>query len=325
MSSHAKEDGRYFEEEIKCSMDVLPSICGLDRLSSVDGYPSARCELDGGLVFEEGKLFELFEVQMLQSVKMTFRDTFLGHECVGRGPGLSAKKRRPSKLVPSRPITTVGVLIYDSEVTGVHISVLKKDMDKLLQENGDLHRELELYKERVLKLDDMLEKRTGELKKLVHTVEELTERFEKSDQRLEMQQIELIEQKVCMREFCLSLQMIEPSLPSFIQTTTTGEYCKQFWILRKHQRNLITITKPYIHSIIKASTEAGIVSRNIGKCAIKCSIPNHDCASGFYKALLVRVGKSPHVLRFFLQILLNEFETGPCRQLCIRMLDELSD
>ena len=191
-------------------------------------------------------------------------------------------------------------------------SVLESVIDQLLQKYSDL-------KTQVLGLHEMLGKRTAQLKSVVINIEELKEKAKESDQRVEMQQNDLVEYKISMQEFCLSF---DSSLPHQEPMPT----CKQFWILRKHQKNLTVLTKPYIDGIIIASTEGGLVSKHIGKCAVNYSIPapGHDCAGGFYKAPLVTVGNSPHTLEVFLQMMLNNFDGEPLRRLCKRMLVELN-
>ena len=188
-------------------------------------------------------------------------------------------------------------------------SVLESVIDQLLQKNSDL-------KTQVLGLHETLGKRTAQLKSVVISIEELKEKAKESDQRVETQQNDLVEYKISMQEFYLSF---DSSLPHQEPMPT----CKQFWILRKHQKNLMVLTKPFIYGIIIASTEGGLVSTNIGKCAVNCSIPGHDCAGGFYKALLVTVGNSPHMLEVFLQMMLNNFDGQPLGRLCKRMLVEL--
>ena len=210
-----------------------------------------------------------------------------------------------------------GVAIWCSELFFENES-LKRENDRL---KTALRQNSKLYQSHVTELHDKLEKRNVQVKELVNTIDELKEKSEETDQRIEIQQNDLKEQQICMHEFFLSLQ-----LPECVQTPTVGKNSKQFWVLRKHQRDLTALTKPNINAIIKASVEAGIVSRNIGRCATKkCSIPNHNCTSGFYKALLVNVSDSPHILKKFLQMMVDKFEFEPGGQLCLKMLNEVNE
>jgi hypothetical protein len=194
----------------------------------------------------------------------------------------------------------------------------------LLKEKHTLKKKLEQSEKRCLYLGDLLNKRDKQMEELLDTNDELRERCEENDQRIEVQQNDLKEQQIVLQEFFLSLQFSNMPFkgPDNFQVATMGESTKHLWVLRRHQRNLASITKPLIKKIIRASTEAGIVSKNIGRCACKCSIASHDCASGFYKALLVSVGTSPCVLETFLQMMLDEFESEPCSRLCSQMLEE---
>lgn len=189
---------------------------------------------------------------------------------------------------------------------------------KLASENEKLHQENKALQNQVIELKCKVVKQTQQLKETINTVGKLKEKYEEHNQRNEIQRNDLKDHQISMYEFFLSLQLPKPLFPAIFENS------KQFWVLRKHQRNLIALTKPYIDTIIIASVEAGIVSRNIGRCATKkCSIPNHDCTSGFYKALLVNVSDSPHILEKFLQMMVDKFESEPGGQLCVRMLKEL--
>ena len=198
-------------------------------------------------------------------------------------------------------------------------------IDKLLKEKQTLEKKLEESENRCFYLGDLLDKRNKQMEELLDTNDELKERCEENDQRLEVQQNDLKEQQIVLQEFFLSLQFSNMPFkaPDNFQVATMGESTKHLWVLRRHQRNLASMTKPLIKRIIRASTEAGIVSKNIGRCASKCSIASHDCASGFYKALLVSVGTSPRVLEIFLQMMLDEFESEPCSRLCSQILEEV--
>ena len=185
-------------------------------------------------------------------------------------------------------------------------------------------RKLELTENRALHLESLLDKRNIQIEELLDINDELKERCEENDQRIEATQNDLKEHQIVLHEF-FQVSKMPFELPDIFQEAAATNFPKHLWILRRHQRNLVSITKPHIQKIIKVSSEAGIVSKIIGKCATNCSIPNHDCASGFYRALLVSVGDSPRVLEIFLQMMLDEFQSEPCSRLCSQMLHEVNE
>lgn len=156
-------------------------------------------------------------------------------------------------------------------------------------------------------------------------VNALEVKSDQNERRLEFQRNELKQQHVTMQECFIGRQIgVSPSQLCFLPGTTVRETSKQVWVLRKHQQNLVLLTRPHIREIITIAVEAGFVSENIGKCATDCSLPDHDCAAEFYKALLVRVCEAPHVLENFLQLLLEVLkENESCRHLFTGMLKEI--
>ena len=183
---------------------------------------------------------------------------------------------------------------------------------------------LESAESKIMKLITELEQRTNKLQTLATTINTLKEATEENERQMEMQQNELKQQRTALRELCTALGALEFCDSSLTTGATAGENSQAFWVLRKHQRNLVIITRPYRQQMIKAAVEEGLVSENIGKCALKCSIPNHDCVDEFYKALLVRVGESPEALEAFLYLMQQKLKKSrPCCQLFNKMLDEI--
>ena len=205
------------------------------------------------------------------------------------------------------------------------LQLQEETINTLRKENRVLEKELKLLGNRVSELEDLLNKQTKQMEGLLETIDDIKEKSEEDDQRIEVQHNDMIEQQIALQELFLSLQMSDKSCghPGFKVANNEVDNSKHLWILRRHQRNLVSVTKPFIPRVIKTSEEAGIVSRNVGRCATKCSIPNHDCASGFYKALLVSVGESPRVLEIFLKMMVKEFDSEPCSRLCSQILDEV--
>ena len=193
----------------------------------------------------------------------------------------------------------------------------------------NVERQLKLAQHKITELNAELENRDEKLQMLITTVTTLKRASEENERRMEMQQNELKQQRTALREL-FTAQKMKGGLGFcdyyFTASATAGENSRAFWVLRKHQRNLVMLSRPYTKQIIEAAMEKGLVSENIGKCAVKCSIPNHDCMDGFYKALLVRVGESPDVLEAFLYLMQQKLkESQPCCQLFSKMLDEISN
>ena len=191
-----------------------------------------------------------------------------------------------------------------------------------------VEQKLKVAEEKKMELSTLLKRRDEMLQELATTINELEEKFGENELLIEMQKNELKEQSTILREMHVALRLKRGSKCCDLHDDFffCAESSQEFWILRKYQRNLVLVTKPHIREIIKAAMEAGLVSENIGKCAVKCLIPQHDCADGFYKALLVKVDESPEALKLFLEMVQERLkESKPCQQLCNKMLAELSN
>ena len=202
---------------------------------------------------------------------------------------------------------------------------LRKDNQRLQREVEFEKKELGLAKSELMKKETLLQERTKRLCVIVKDIEKMRQISEESVRRIEMQENDLREQSTTVCELYMTLKLKTNAtlcLKDFLQGAM--RMSKALIIFRKHQRNLIAVTKPCIEKIITSASEAGIVSKNIKKCANNCSIPNHDCTDMFYKALLVSVGDSPRVLEIFLRVVVQELDSEPCRRLCSQILDELN-
>lgn len=183
-----------------------------------------------------------------------------------------------------------------------------------------MEQKLRAAEEKNTKLTALLEKRTEMLRKFGKTIATLEEEFGDNERQLEMQRSELKEQYAILREMHTALLMKTDGKcweihHKLSELGLPGENCQQFWVFRKHKQNLVILTKPHIQEIIKAATEAGLVSESVGKCATKCPFPNHDCTTEFYKALQVKIGESPDTLKIFLQLVQDKCkESQPCLQ-----------
>lgn len=188
---------------------------------------------------------------------------------------------------------------------------------KLREENKEL-------KKSMVEQENAFREKENQLKekelKLSKDVVELRQKMHWSERRLEIQRNDLIEQSFSVYELYFTLKMAKGEVCLEI----ANKLSRPVMILRKHQRNLIFLTKPHINHIITSASAAGIVSKTIGECAETCSIPNHDCTQGFYKALLVSVDNSADMLERFLRLVMEEVDSVPCRSLCKRMLQELN-
>lgn len=160
----------------------------------------------------------------------------------------------------------------------------------------------------------VLEKRRSKLEKLERMVDVLETKSEQNERRVELERNKRKKQQAMMQEIFIGRQLkncVPLTDVVVLPDTTAGEVSKPFWVLRSQQENLIATTRPFIFQIIGAAAGAGIVPKSIGKCA-KEYHSNHDCATAFYTALLVRVGESPTILREFLELMEEELEEmGP--------------
>lgn len=189
-----------------------------------------------------------------------------------------------------------------------------------------MERRLKSAENTIKELKALLQKRNENLQTLVTTINGLQEMTEENERRLEMQRNQLKEQYTVLREMLLAMRM-KGSRFSHVYLksgTNPGEISQEFWVLRKHRGNLITVTKPYIRQVIKMALEAGLISENVGKCATKCPTLGHNCADEFYKALQVRVGEAPHALKQFLLLIQQRLkDSQPCQRLCSMILEEI--
>ena len=168
-------------------------------------------------------------------------------------------------------------------------------------------------------------------KKLMEMGKMISER-EKSDEereravelernKVEQMKIQVQESLICRHQFIGGAS----SQPQLLPGMTAEECSKQLWVLQKHQPNLVQVTRKNIDQIITATAKAGIVSNNIGKCGKMCTIPDHDCTSAFYEALLVRVGESPRVLEEFLHLMQQDVKLDEaCKKIFTHILRDIS-
>ena len=163
-------------------------------------------------------------------------------------------------------------------------------------------------------LEFVIRKQNEQLLEMAAMIDELTVSANEDDRRIEVQSNEVRGLQIALEE--MSLLSFPPRKESY------GG--KNLWILRKHERNLIMVTRPYTKIIINESAMIGIVSKNIHKCATECSIPGHDCTSGFYKALMVSVENRANVLQRFLEMILRQKRLEPCHRLCSQILSEVN-
>ena len=196
---------------------------------------------------------------------------------------------------------------------------MKEEMDHLVREKQFLCSKIQVYRKRELEYKGVIKKQTEKLMELCEMSIKLKHKAEEDDRMLELQSNDLIELKICLYE--LSLLQSKDRMP--VKEELEGS-SKAFWVLRKHQKNLVMVTRPHIKAIISASSENGIVSENIGKCATNCSIPHHDCVNSFYKALLITVKDSPCILNKFLQLILQQNISKSCNCLLSQIAAEVN-
>ena len=185
-----------------------------------------------------------------------------------------------------------------------------------------MEEKLKAAESKIKELTAQLRKRDDKLRTLVTTINELKEMTDENERRIELQRNELKEQHAILQEMFLALGMKKGASFSHICNTFfgAGEASREFWVLRKYRRNLIIITNPHIQQIIEIALQARLVSENIGKRATV----GHNCAEGFYKALQVKVGEEPHVLKEFLLLMQEKLkESQSLQKLCSRMLAEI--
>ena len=187
---------------------------------------------------------------------------------------------------------------------------------------------LSLAESKIGELTKLLESRTKQLMKLMEDVDKLRERNKENERRAERQRHELKEQYTALRELYIALQMKKGARMMHINcalpTPTEGENSKQFWLLRKHRKNLTALIKPHIRQVVEESAMAGIVSELVFEdCTEMCGDPEEQC-DVFYKALQARVGESPDTLDLFVELLQQKMKASkPLHSLCNRMLAEL--
>lgn len=188
-------------------------------------------------------------------------------------------------------------------------------------------RKLRAAEHRITELTALLQKRNEMLQSLATIIDTLKERSKDNERNLEIQQHEIQEQDTVLYELNIAQQfeMDTCQMEATCQPAITCKNSRIFWLFRKHKQNLMILTKSRIQEIIKAAMDAGLVSEYIGECATKCQIPNHDCTSGFYKALQVKINKSPDAFKIFLQLIQQKLkDSESCHQLCSKILTEMN-
>lgn len=167
-----------------------------------------------------------------------------------------------------------------------------------------------------------LQRRNNQVKELSGIVHKLHMTTSQHQRRIELQRHQLEEQEGMLLELYVALQM-RGSCPHSLAAQELGlrlkHTSKEYWLLRKHRRNLERVTKPIIQSLIKLSHAAGLVSSSIGSCALDCPSQDHDCTEEFYKALQATVSKRPEAFTQFLEILRDNSDSPLCQQLCQKM------
>lgn len=211
---------------------------------------------------------------------------------------------------------------FESDVVGDSLLVLlSASYRTMAQELKTTKSELSVAHRENMKLTKLLHKRDETVQKLVKSMNMLKEKFEENDLCLELQRNELKEQEFVLFEMQTMLQ-IERGVYFF--QIDANKALKLLWVFRKHKQNLYMITKSCIREIIRIALEADLVSENVGRCAVKCYIPNHDCADGFYKALQVKIDESPDALELFLRLIQEKLkDCQKCRGLCSNILDDI--
>ncbi|CAI8055478.1 hypothetical protein GBAR_LOCUS30292 [Geodia barretti] len=127
-----------------------------------------------------------------------------------------------------------------------------------------------VYERKLSEAEAAVERQKEKLLKLVEMVNALKEKNKENERRVEMQQHELLEQETILRELYTALQMKnDPSLLPSVHLLQRKDIPKEFWLFRKHQRNLMRITEPYINQVIEASVEADIVPSTLLKKVLK--------------------------------------------------------
>lgn len=172
-----------------------------------------------------------------------------------------------------------------------------------------------------------LEKRNDKLQKLVATIGELKVATDENECRMEMQRNELEEQRAILQEvYTAALQVAGSGTCKYMRhSPLLCEKSQEYWVLYKHRRNLVVITKPFIEDIIFAAWKAGLVSENIHLYATKYSNQGNTCSDIFFKALQVKVREMPQALNEFLQIMQEKLRgSESCQHLRTTMLNELT-
>jgi hypothetical protein len=184
-----------------------------------------------------------------------------------------------------------------------------------------------VYERKLSEAEAAVERQKEKLLKLVEVVNTLKEKNKENERRVEMQQHELMEQETILRELYIALQVKnDSSLHPCVHLLRRKDTPKEFWLFRKHQRNLLRITEPYINQVIEASVEADIVPEHVvEESSETCSSPDHRC-SVFYKALQMRISESPDIFATFLRILQEQMRDSKPHHtsLCSKILAELN-
>ena len=185
-----------------------------------------------------------------------------------------------------------------------------------------------VYERKLSEAEAAVERQKEKLLKLVEMVNALKEKNKENERRVEMQQHELLEQETILRELYTALQMKnDPSLLPSVHLLQRKDIPKEFWLFRKHQRNLMRITEPYINQVIEASVEADIVPEHVvEESSETCSSTDQRC-SVFYKALQMGISESPDTFATFLRILqqqMREDSKPHHSSLCSKILAELN-
>ena len=186
-------------------------------------------------------------------------------------------------------------------------------------------KKLRAAEDKITELTALLHKRNEMLQSLAEIIDTLKHKSRDNERRLELQQYELQEQSTALEELEIAQQFEVDASEITSQPVVTSKHSRVYWVFHSHKQNLAILTKSRIQEVIKAAADAGLVSEYIGECAKKCSIPNHDCTSGFYKALQTTISESPDAFKLFLQLIQQKLkDSKPCNQLCSKILIEMN-
>ena len=193
----------------------------------------------------------------------------------------------------------------------------------------NLRQKFESASSEVEDLSAKLEERSKQVKEMGAIIDELKKMSLNHQKQIEYQENQIGEQQGILREMYVAFKLMEKGEGGQNHRMVgigrkLGSAPREYLVLRKHCRNLASVTRPFMSVVIRSACKAGLVSQNIGLCAENCPEQDHDCTDEFYKALQLTVSKNPSAFAHFLQILKENVVSTSCQKLCKTIQVELS-